>query len=236
MLRFLALQEGFFGRLEVSSSIGLWHRAFDFQPDTGRQDRGHLAFEHRVLIERGVEAPYIEHWTREPSSNDVMALSLAADAPPRTGCLIVAGEAFMFARSRSAKLPPGADLTECLEAAGSLAEAQDLFDCEISFGRTRDDQWRIERSSLPFREGHTLGPEIEAESGKLLLDDVTPEGSAVRRAWQITSSESTSARPVPHWLMPKPAGDRASRRNTRAQIKGEADGWAAPLPDARRRR
>ena len=130
-------------------SIGHWHRAFDYQPDTGRQDRGHLAFEDDVLVERGVEAPYFEHWMREPRTEECMALSLMADAPSRTGCLILAGEAFMFARSRSAKLPPGADLTECLKAAGSLAEAQDLFDCEISFGRVRDHEWRIERSSLP---------------------------------------------------------------------------------------
>src|SRR5262245_7965645 len=45
MLRFLARQEGFFGTLEVSDSIGHWRRDFDYQPDTGRQDRGQLTFE-----------------------------------------------------------------------------------------------------------------------------------------------------------------------------------------------
>jgi hypothetical protein len=196
MLGFLAWQEGFFGKLEVSASIGHWHRAFDYQPDTGRQDRGHLAFEDDVLIERGVEAPYVEHWIREAHTEEVSALSLAADAPSRTGCLIVAGEAFMFARSRSAPLPPGADLNECLEAAGSLQEAQDLFDCEISFGRVRDQQWRIERSSLPFREGHVLQPDVDGGTGRLLLDDLTPEGAFVRCAWQITAPESARLAPA----------------------------------------
>ena len=210
MLGFLARQEGFFGMLEVSSSIGHWHRAFDYQPYTGRQDRGHLAFENGVLIERGVEAPYIEHWFREPHSEEVMTLSLTADAPSRTGCLIVAGEAFMFARSRSVPLPPGADLTECLKTARSLAEEQDLFDCEISFGRVRDHQWRIERSSLPFREGQALRPDIAAGTGSLLLDDVTTEGSAIRRAWQIASYEGTSAKPLRQWLMPEPAAGSGS--------------------------
>ena len=123
MLGFLARQEGFFGKLDVQVSIGHWHRAFDYQPDTGRQDRGHLAFEGDILVERGVEAPYIEHWVREPHTDECMALSLETDAPSRTGCLILAGDAFMYARSRSAKLPPGADLTECLKAAGSLQAA-----------------------------------------------------------------------------------------------------------------
>ncbi len=206
-LRFLARQEGFFGKLKVETSIGHWHRVFDYQPNTGHQDRGHLAFENDVLIERGVEAPYVEHWVREPHTDDVVALSLAAELPSRTGCLIVGGEAFMFATSRSAPLPPGADLSECVEAASSLQAAQDLFDCEISFGRARDQQWRVERSSLPFREGHTLRPDIDGETGKLLLHDVTPEGAFVRRAWQITASESVREAPAPLFQAKARGGD-----------------------------
>lgn len=163
-LGFLAREEGFFGKLDVQVSIGHWHRAFDYQPDTGRKDRGHLAFEDDVLVERGVEAPYIEHWVREPTTDECMALSLVTDAPSRAGCLILAGDAFMYARSRSAELPPGADLTACLKAAGSLEQQQDVFDCEISFGRVQDRQWRIERSSLPFREGHSLRPDVETRA------------------------------------------------------------------------
>jgi hypothetical protein len=195
MLSFLARQEGFFGKLEVCSSIGHWHRAFDFQPPTGQEDRGHLAFEDDVLIERGVEAPYIEHWVRERPTEEVMALSLTADAQ-RIGCLVLAGGAFMYARARSVKLPHGADLTACLKAIGSLEEAQDLFDCEISLGRVRDRQWRIERSSLPFREGHRLRPGIEDETGGLMIDDIAADGSFIRRAWQILSYEAMTAKPL----------------------------------------
>ena len=210
MLGFLARQEGFFGHLDVGGSIAHWHRAFDYQPDTGRQDRGRLAFEGGVLVEHGVEAPYIEHWVREPRSGDVMALSLTADAPSRTGCLIVAGEAFMFARSRGTKLPPGADLAECVQAAGSLQAAQDLFDCEISFGRVDGHEWRIERSSLPFREGRSLRADSETGTGSLLVDDLTPEGTSIRRAWQIAAYEGTSAKPLRQWLVPESAADGAS--------------------------
>ncbi len=202
MLGFLARQEGFFGTLEVRSSIGHWRRDFDYQPDTGRKDRGHLAFDGCVLIERGVEAPYTEHWSREPTSADAAALLFADDAAARIGCLIAIGHAFMFVRSRGARLPPGADLAGCLEGARSLTAAQDLFDCEISFGRVTDGDWRIERSSLPFREGHALKPEADGKSGTLLLDDVTPEGSLMRRAWRIARAESVGARSAIHALMP----------------------------------
>jgi hypothetical protein len=205
MLSFLARQEGFFGTLEVSSSIGHWRRAFDYQPPTGREDRGRLTFEDDVLIERGVEAPYIEHWVRERPTEEVMALSLTTDAQPRTGCLVLAGDAFMYAISRSVKLPHGADLAACLKAAASLEEAQDLFDCEISFGRVRDRQWRIERSNLPFREGHRLRPDVETGTGSLMVDDIAADGSCMRRAWQIVSYEGTSAKPLRQWLMSEDA-------------------------------
>ncbi|MEZ5875648.1 MAG: hypothetical protein R3D30_12795 [Hyphomicrobiales bacterium] len=199
-LRFLARQEGFFGTLKVGASVGHWHRVFDYQPDTGRQDRGYLTFEGEVLIELGAEAPYAEHWIRQRHTDDVAALTLA-EAPDRIGCLIVSGDVFMYARSRGAPLPPGADLTECLETAGSLREAQALFDCEIAFGRVQDHQWRIERSTLPFREGHSLRPNIDGETSRLRLDDLTPSGEFVRRAWQIMSSQGATAKrqlfPVP---------------------------------------
>ena len=64
--------------------------------------------------------------------DECMAVSLKADAPPRSGCVVLAGDAFMYARSRNAELPPGADLTACLNAAELLEEQQDVFDCEIS--------------------------------------------------------------------------------------------------------
>jgi len=209
-LGFLARQEGFFGKLDVQGSIGHWHRAFDYQPDTGRKDRGQLAFEDDVLVERGVEAPYLEHWVREPNTDECMALSLMTDAPSRAGCLILAGDAFMYARSRSAKLAPGADLSACLKAAGSLEQQQDVFDCEISFGRVQDRQWRIERSSLPFREGHSLRPDIETGTGSLMVDDITAEGSSFRRTWQLASYEGTSAKPLRQWLVPDSAADSTS--------------------------
>ena len=63
MLQFMARQEGFIGHLDVADSTGHWHRSFDFQPANGVADRGSLRFEDDVLVERGVELPYVEHCT-----------------------------------------------------------------------------------------------------------------------------------------------------------------------------
>jgi hypothetical protein len=200
ILKFLARLEGFFGHLDVEDSVGHWHRAFDYQPPTEHADRGRLTFEGAVLSEHGIESPYLEHWVREAGSEDVFALSLKTE--DRIGCFVAAGTAFMFAKSRSKPLPAGADLTECVAGAASLAEAQDLFDCEISFGRVRDSEWRIERSSLPFREGHELHPDFENKTGTLSVDDLTLDGLPERRAWHIAALEGTSARSLTRWLEP----------------------------------
>ncbi|HSD92093.1 MAG TPA: hypothetical protein VLB11_03610, partial [Methyloceanibacter sp.] len=166
MLRFMARQEGFIGHLEMSDGIAQWHRAFDYQPETGVSDKGRLSFEGDTLIEQGVETPYVEHWRREPdTAQDVMAAWLAADS--RVGCLIAAGDAFIYARGRAKPLPRDTDLSCLLDTAGSLEAAQELFDCEISFGRRSGEEWRIERSSLPFREGRLLKPELDGERESL---------------------------------------------------------------------
>jgi len=73
----------------------------------------------------------------------------------------------------------------------------------------QDRQWRIERSSLPFREGQSLRPDIETGTGSLLVDDMTTEGSSIRRSWQIASYEGTSAKPLRQWLVPEAASDSA---------------------------
>ena len=108
-----------------------------------------------------------------------MALLLATEtgAP---GCLVAAGDAFIYARGRATALPPGATLNELIEDAASLQAAQDIFDCEISFGHRRGGDWRIERSSHCFREGATLSPALDGVAALLIVDDVTPEGKPIR--------------------------------------------------------
>ena len=199
MLRFMAQQEGFFGHLEVAGSTGHWYRAFDYQPDTGVADRGRLKFEGEVLVERGVEVPYVEHWRRESrAGEDTMALSLISGDALSFGCLIAAGDAFIYARSRATHLPSNTTLHQLVSDAGSIEAAQNIFDCEISCGRRRGTRWEIERSNLPYREGQSLAPAMGAAS--LVIDDMTPKGTALKRAWRIAACESNTADPFLHWF------------------------------------
>lgn len=203
LLRFMARQEGFFGRLDMAESIGQWHRAFDYQPDTGVADRGMLAFEDGILVERGIELPYTEHWLRQPDTSEAVALLLETEAGT-PGCFVVAGDAFVYARGRTAALPHGVTLDHLIDDAASLQAAQDLFDCEISFGHRQSDDkggdWRIERSSLCFREGAALAPVLDSAAGVLVVDDVTPEGAPIKRSWRVIGTESSNDLPPSYWL------------------------------------
>jgi len=201
MLNFMARQEGFIGHLEMSGGVAHWHRAFDYQPDNGVADRGRLAFDTGILVEQGIETPYVEHWRRKPeTAQDVMALWLAAGS--RVGCFIAAGSAFIYARGRAEPLPRDTTLSRLLDGATSLDEAQGLFDCEVSFGRSGAEGWRIERSSLPFREGQSLGAELDDDLESFAIDELTHEGVAIKRSWRVDAWESTRAGTLRHWFPP----------------------------------
>lgn len=204
-LRRMARQEGFFGSLDIANSVANWHRCFDYRPDTGLADRGALAFEDGILVERGIDMPYVEHWLREAGTDNAMALSLATEAGI-PGCLVVAGDAFIYARGRAVPLPFGGALDQLIDGAASLNAAQDLFDCEISFGHRknggRGGGWRIDRSSHGFREGALLSPALDGANGFLFVNDVTREGVPIERAWRIAEYESVPDAPLSSWFGP----------------------------------
>lgn len=126
MLRFMATQNGFFGPFTVADSN--WPRIFDFQSDNGLGDRGALVFEGDILVERGIDAPYLEHRARA-DAGEAMALVLAT-GQGTPGCLVAVGDTFIYARGHANALPRGTGLAR-LVAAASLQAAQDLFDCEM---------------------------------------------------------------------------------------------------------
>ncbi len=199
MLRFMARQEGFFGELAVSDSVGAWQRVFDFQPDTDVADVGALAFDGDILVERGVERAYTELWSRASAGEPTMALTLAADTGA-AGCLVVAGDVFIYARGRAAPLPRGGTLGELVDDSPSLQDAQDLVDCEISLGVRRGGDWRIARSSHCFREGTTLAPAFDGAAGRLVVNDLTADGTPLQRVWRITGEESSIDLPLSVWF------------------------------------
>jgi hypothetical protein len=154
----LATQAGFAGVTEVTGERCQWHRAIDFQPPSGRVDIGRMQFERAdYLIEDGLDDSYHEVWERLPDSlGRNWGQWLHAD-DGRQGCLLLAGDYFLFAASRSQPLAPAKSL-QALLAAGSDSAA--LLDFELSFGRQHRGvkPWSIELSTLPGRAGQALLP------------------------------------------------------------------------------
>ncbi|HEY0288756.1 MAG TPA: hypothetical protein VGC62_17400 [Pseudomonas sp.] len=153
----LSLQAGFAGLTEVNGDTCQWHRLIDFQPTGGPADIGRMTFEtpDRV-IEDGLDGSYHEIWERLPGSvgiNDGLWLK-AADGSARQGCLLVAGEYFLFAAERPVAQPWGGHLSTALELADPL-EQQALLAFELSFGLIAQG-WTITHSTLPGRTGQTL--------------------------------------------------------------------------------
>jgi hypothetical protein len=193
-LGWMAAQDGFAGRLSVSAGVFEWRRDIDFQPPGPTPDRGWLSRNGDVLIEDGYHAPYVEHWHRASETHaPAYALRLREDGGGRDGRLIRVGAFFMYARARSAHLSDRPNLQACIQMAGSLAEAQDMADCEISFGVVTGRDWLIEKSSLAFKEGRNLDIRPAAVSGHIEIMDFTPDGREITRQWHITAREGDCA-------------------------------------------
>jgi hypothetical protein len=73
--------------------------------------------------------------------------------------LLVAGDYFVFVRNRIKDLPRAASLDSLIASTHpSRAQVIEYLDCDFSFGRVRGGSiaWEIQRSTLPWREGHRL--------------------------------------------------------------------------------
>jgi hypothetical protein len=184
-LAWLARQQGFLGITEVEGDLCTWHHHVDIQPPHGRRDIGHMTFQGDSIVERGVDADYLEVWERLPHSLGPMAAlkleRLNGKPPGRKTWLLVAGDFFMWVRERAQPLPAADDLASLI-ARDRPPRAQRLawLDLEISFGhRNGPCAWRIEHSSLPFREGQYVVAGALRREGDL----VEPEDGTQR--WRI---------------------------------------------------
>lgn len=154
----LALQAGFAGVTEVRGEECQWHRVIDLQPPRASRDIGRMHFQRPdYLLEDGLDGSYHEVWERLPDSLGRSDGRWLHAADGRQGCLLLAGDYFLFAASRTQPLPPGSSLGELLARGGHAAE---LLSFELSFGRHQHGAmpWSIELSSLPGRAGQTLLP------------------------------------------------------------------------------
>jgi hypothetical protein len=185
----LATQQGFAGHCTLDGSYFEWTRTIDFQPRAPWADAGSLCWEGGVLVETGRDIAYVEHWQRDAAAPTlpVGAVTLRATDENTAAALLRVGPLFMFARDRAVVPAAHRTLGECVAAAPTLRHAQELVDCEISFGDARSAGFRITASSLPYRLGDALDPHLARE--RLTTTDRAADGTALVRHWDITGSE-----------------------------------------------
>ena len=147
------------------------------------------------MVEEGRDLPYIEHWHQASTSdpNPCVALRLRAVDESRDGFLVRVGPRFMYACSRLGPLPALGSLLECLHAAPDQSARLALFDCEIAVGQIEAGRWQILHSSLPWREGMALGPQLAPDAETWTTADLSPEGREIRRRWRLASAEGELA-------------------------------------------
>lgn len=189
----LAAQEGFAGEFVKEDDIFEWRREIDFQPKSPYSDRGRLWHDGNVMVEQGIDIPYIEHWHNVPLElTPLLGLRLKDQHDGTLATLLRVGSLFMFVRDRQMRLPDDKHLSDCLKAAPTLREAQAMLDLEISQGVVTTRGWIIQRSSLPFRETDNMGLRGDlTRDDRIGTLDRDPQGRARDRVWEILSMEGS---------------------------------------------
>jgi hypothetical protein len=185
----LARQQGFAGRFAFDGSHFEWQRRIDFQPKTGHADAGSLTWEQGVLVERGRDVAYTEHWHRDGARSvaPAAAIWLRDTGSGANAVLLRVGADFMMARDRAVALTPGATLAECVTGAASSERARELIDCEISRGLVAAPGLQITQSTLPYRAGDVVNGEIRGS--RFLSRDRAWDGGQYTREWEIIAAE-----------------------------------------------
>lgn len=186
----LCEQAGFAGLTEVEDDICQWRRLIDYQPPADTPDIGCMHFESAArLLEDGLDGSYHEVWQRVRESDGVnWSIWLrAVGQPERQGCLLVAGDYFMFVADRPVPLKSeGGHLRDHLKCKPPTQRAN-LLAFEISFGRQRNGAtpWMISHSTLPGRAGDSLLPKYWNFRQPIVISEGLPSigGVPPSRGW-----------------------------------------------------
>lgn len=147
--------------LHPQGELCSWLRRIDYQPPALAPDTAWVVFDapdRMVRIDQHSELT--ETWERLPDSVGVFRVLSGVDeqGQPDGRLLLQAGVHLCLVRDRRRPWPrglnPGLGLVDVLLAQPEHALA--WLDLEVSFGRWDGETWRIERSSLPAREGLSL--------------------------------------------------------------------------------
>ncbi|MGY4869830.1 allophanate hydrolase [Mycolicibacterium elephantis] len=186
----LCAVEAFAGHLVDNRGDWTWTRTIDLHPAEPLPDRGRLHLADGVLVETGVGRDYHEDWVSAPPAPDVAHVELALNDPDgRRGMLLRVGHRFGYVRGRAPDvvIPSGTALRDAV-AAAYLPRARTLLDLEVSLGTVHGDRWRITRSTLPFRVGDDLSPELTDDAVSVGARD--PDGRPVRHRWAVARHHS----------------------------------------------
>jgi hypothetical protein len=192
----LAAQNGFAGQISFDGSYFEWHRIIDLHPSSGQPDVGRFWFEGDVMIEEGRDIPYIEHWHRgTPVAAACAAVLMNELTTGRRAVIVRVGDVFMIARDRRVPVSGCTTLANCIAETQDINAAQDLVDCEVSFGNVETAGWRITHSTLPWREGNCLQPQRKSFPGGfgLRIGDISAEGHSVMRNWVVETVQGSLA-------------------------------------------
>ncbi|MGK2865111.1 MAG: allophanate hydrolase [Mycobacterium sp.] len=184
----LCAQQGFAGHLDVDGDEWTWWREVDLHPADPLPDRGLLHLVDDILVETGIGRDYHEDWAAGPKANEVTELSLHDDTG-RAGMLLRIGDRFGYVRGRAAGIAPtpGTTLRDAV-ARADLQSARALMDLEISLGTVEGGRWLITRSTLPFRVGDDLAPDLG--DGEITAAERTSAGDTTRRRWTVVPVRS----------------------------------------------
>jgi len=185
----LALQEGFAGHLRFDGDCFEWLRLIDFQPSGRIADAGRLWWDEEILMEAGRDAPYVEHWQRDPTvvTRPLAALRLRDPRDGTTAIAVHLGTVFMYARDRKVRLPAASRLSDCVAGASSLAAARAMLDCEITLGSAGFGANLILASTQPWRVSAYF--QLECAGSTVSTREVDPAGQPFVRGWEVIESE-----------------------------------------------
>jgi hypothetical protein len=159
-LRLLAGQMGYTGRTTMEGPIATWHEDIAFRPSDGTPDKGRLERIARDrMYEHGLDDSYIESWKFLTSGQGRFLVIRVEHSGRLLRALVVVGNEFVYVRNRAKDLPLAASFDALIKATNATREQiVEYLDCEFSVGRVRGGSvlWKIERSTLPWREGRRL--------------------------------------------------------------------------------
>ena len=144
---------------------------FRFQPVITFPEPGWIEWQDSgtCMIERAPSGAYEEDWRLQSGSRSFAAHLTKRDATATT-CLYVAGEHAIYVRNRAMDLPSDKTLLELArDAKCERGRLEELLNCEFSYGRQKQPgaDFKIELSTLPWREGQPLGvPWVAALTSK----------------------------------------------------------------------